>query len=864
MRLVKLLRRFASVTAREPLPARGSGRTRGCTKLLMAEPLEPRMLLATSPLPSLFELSSLLPENGGDGSQGVVLNGGSFDLSTGWSVSNAGDMNGDGFDEMLISAGRGNGASGVAYVVFGDAEPFPPEVELAALDGVNGFCITGGSHPDLVEIYSVSRAGDVNGDGFGDVLIGASRRVNEDERVGIAFVVFGRAEPFGSLLDVLTLDGADGFRIEGNPEDSLGYTVAAAGDVNADGFADVLVYAPGANEHRGADYCIFGHAGPFDASLHVSSLDGVNGFAISFNHLAPGDAPGWSLSGAGDINSDGVDDMVIGAVSANEGAGAAYVVFGRESGFDASFDFSELGTDGGFVFHGQSNDSAGYSMSGGGDVNGDGIADLLVGAMTANSASGAGYVIFGRAGSFPPVMDATSLDGDQGFVIQGLPNDYIGPSVSDAGDVNGDGISDVWVGGMGVRGFAGGGYVVFGHSGLFLPPTFDVSVLDGDNGYAVWGVNVSDLTGWSASSGDFNGDGGGDVLIGAFNANGGTGAAYVVFGQPSPINTPPSIVSFASDSAECGAAREMELVTVVGSFTDPDSTDTHAAIVTWGDGLQSAAQIVEIDGVYYVSASHAYAQGGFYDVTLTVADAAGESSTATTTTVISGAGINPATGVLYVVGTDEKDHVHVKAGNGELEVQASFLAERKRFYSAGEIVSIHVILCAGNDHAVIDQSVTLDTILDGGKGDDHLMGGNGSTLLLGGAGDDHLQAGSGRDVLIGGIGRDHLRGGMNDDILIGGFTEFDRNQLALGDVMREWRRSDLDYNARVANLIAMLNTSMVHDDGDGDVLTGGNSLDWFFANLEGENDRRNWDKVTDAREGEVVLSVWPSRFAGTR
>ncbi len=275
-------------------------------------------------------------------------------------------------------------------------------VELSSLDGSNGFVLNGVSAGDESG-RSVSAAGDVNGDGVDDLLIRASFAGLNGIKSGASYVVFGTSGMGNSdTLELSSLDGNNGFVLNGViAGDEAGYSVSAAGDVNGDGVDDLLISAVGADTNggsSGASYVVFGASGVGSSgTLELSSLDGSNGFVL--NGVAAGDFSGFSVSTAGDVNGDGVDDLLIGAFRADPNgnySGASYVVFGASG----TVELSSLDGSNGFVLNGVTvGDLSGFSVSAAGDFNGDSVDDLLIGAFGANpngNYSGASYVVFGQ------------------------------------------------------------------------------------------------------------------------------------------------------------------------------------------------------------------------------------------------------------------------------------------------------------------------------------------------------------------------------------------------------------------------------------------------------------------------------------
>ena len=320
------------------------------------------------PFPAIFDLDGL---NGSNGFRAVGW--GYYQAErNGSDVAGIGDINGDGFDDVLSSAPHiGVWYDGEVALTLGTAAPQPALKSL----GDREFSPAGGEYEYLGR---VAAAGDINGDGFADFI--ASGQGGTLDPTPQNYIVFGNENLATLPQNMGDLNGSNGFKVQYG-------VVSAAGDVNGDGFDDLFL----------DNSVIFGKAGAFDEYTEAIGLDGVNGFSLTGSFTA--------RAAAGDINGDGFGDIIVGNSQADShgvNSGESYVVFGKEAGFAATIDPATVdGTTGFKIVGGGAGEQSGASVSSAGDVNGDGIDDLAIW----SSGTGKSHIVFGKASGFGAAID---------------------------------------------------------------------------------------------------------------------------------------------------------------------------------------------------------------------------------------------------------------------------------------------------------------------------------------------------------------------------------------------------------------------------------------------------------------------------
>ena len=661
--------------------------------------------------------------------------------------SSIGDINNDGIDDFAIGIStndqNGRSDSGSTYIIYGKDGGLNPNITLENLDIGDGFRIDGGNRYDDSGA-SVSGIGDVNGDNITDLIIGASGAdSNGNSRSGATYIIYGKDDDtdggFDSNIDLSTLVNSDGIRINGeNSSDKSGRFVSS-GDVNGDGYDDVIIGTGSTRAPNiGSTYVVFGDRGGLNADINLSDIvasNGEDGFRID------GVYGGFDYSiSSGDVNNDDYDDIIIGMPhGGGGGAGATYVVFGKESGFDATINLSSIGTgtssssDGFLIVGEKAGDESGRSVSSAGDFNGDGYDDIIIGAHGADpngERSGSSYIVFGKAtGDFGRTIELSEL-GSNGFRIDGERKyDNSGYSVSSAGDFNGDGYDDIIIGARRADSNgnwdSGSSYIVFGKT--IFSEVIELSKLDGRDGFRIDGESVGNRTGRSVSSvGDVNNDGYDDIIIGAVGGN-----SYVIYGHDT------SSVSLVSIKGE---AYVDESLTVIGGPAEGN------AEYLWKRHHDNGTIEVIGTGLGYTLTDDDV--GKTIKVEVNLID------------------LNGDLDYYYSESTPNIKEAGHKILTGEADYSSS-------------IQDLTIRLAEGDYARGLIESGSGNDQLNGFDKNDRIYGGGGADMIEGRAGADLLDGGAGADTLTGGEGKDWFtlyQGSLTSGAVLDAVTDFTQNE----------------------------------------------------------------------------------------
>ena len=732
----------------------------------------------------------------------------------GVSISGAGDFNDDGLADIIIGAHlaepSGGASNGSAYVIYGQSGNTTEFIDTATMTDDQGFELYSDSPGSLLG-WSVSGNGDFDGDDIDDVVIGSLSS-------SFATIVLGGSGRTSG--DTGTLSGS--VTVINSNSGQFAYDVAVLGDVNEDGFDDIAF----ANVSSGDVQVLYGRAVAGALTLDLNSLAATDGFVIEAGALF-----GSSVSSAGDVNGDGIDDILIGApngsatefdINAPNGTGVAYVVYGQAGATRTDLDPRDLNPDDGFAISGEGwQDTFGFSVSAAGDINNDGFDDLMIGAPENDGVvdgGGAAYILYGGSSTptQPGLIDLVQESDTGGDNTDNLTNETL-PTIALTTEL-GAAIEIDWDNGAGFESVGTG----TGLTQLFVQGNPIDGPIYATDGTRTITVRITDVAG---------------------NVTTQTLDIDIALTDSAPTGT----VTVEGDRV-VGATLTADL----SGINDPDILYETSVTYQWlrNGGVIDGAN----DATYTLTSGDVDA---LISVRISYLDGFNSAYLQTSSAVFINAGL------AVQVGTENADTLQGSSGNDSLVGLGGddvLIGTAGDDTAVGDEGSDTIWAGTGNDSSLggsgndVVGSGQGDDTARGGSGNDDLWGEAGADLLVGGSGDDQLGASSGADMLIGGSGDDRMWNGTGDDSAAGGqgndlIASFTGDDTANGgsgsdtlwggdgnDVLSGGADDDFVYGGADDDMVfgGTGADQLVGNDG-ADTVDGGSGNDSLFGNAGGDS-----------------------------
>jgi len=444
------------------------------------------------------------------------VNGENTDEWAGYAVV-SGDVNKDGYKDIIVGAPNSSSQLGKIYLFYGPLNA----TTINAATNIEGAAAASWKGSTAREMFGYSLAtGDINKDGYGDIVVGASGYNNGSHNYGAVYVIYGRSAKYTSKDQNISSEPIKTFYTGEAVNDTLGYSVAA-GDIDNDGYDDIIAGAPvSKSSTNGAVYVVYGP--DYTEGATIEPEEALN--IVKFKGESAGDSLGMSLA-SGDVNSDGYDDIIAGSSAHSSNRGIIYVINGKPE-FDRNNNITDFAAS---TWNGERAGDLAASSIATGDVNNDGYDDILIGAPGSSPSypnRGRAYLLYGPMSVIDKVHNLSRADA----IWTGESNgDLLGSAVA-AGDIDGDDFEDILISAENHVSTRGALYAVYG------PVRRNTGIEPIEDAWGTkWEGQANDYLGGgkqAIAAADLNKDNYDDIVLGSWNYSTARGKIDLIYSPP--------------------------------------------------------------------------------------------------------------------------------------------------------------------------------------------------------------------------------------------------------------------------------------------------------------------------------------------